>query len=95
MESRKQSETKLARPAGFPRHWVNNLAWIDFCSDFFYQPLNHPQQTLTRRLLPKGAEELRSAAEAAVKGHEATLQAHHLIAYMISADGKVGKSCSY
>jgi hypothetical protein len=99
-ERQRRFETRVARltaSAGFSLSWVDNVEWIDLCNEFIPAAKSPSRQTLTRRLLPKAADELRSAAKAAVKGHEATLQAdgwtgtntHHLIAYMITVDGKV------
>jgi hypothetical protein len=87
----------LTASAGFPLSWVNNTEWIDFCTEFLPAAKLPSRKTLTHRLLPAAVEELRTSAKAAVKGHEATLQVdrwtgvnnHHLLAFMITLDGKV------
>jgi hypothetical protein len=87
----------MTASAGFPLSWVDNAEWIDFCTEFLPAAKLPSRKTLTRRLLPAAITELRTAARATAKGHEATLQAdgwtgvnnHHLLAFMITADGKV------
>ena len=87
----------MTASAGFPLSWVDNPEWIDFCTEFLPAAKLPSRKTLTRRLLPAAIEELRTSARATAKDHEATLQAdgwtgvnnHHLLAFMIMADGKV------
>ena len=99
-EKQKSFDTHIARmtaSAGFPLSWVDNAEWIDFCTEFLPAAKLPSRKTLTRRLLPATIAELRASARATAKGHEATLQAdgwtgvnnHHLLAFMITADGKV------
>jgi hypothetical protein len=99
-EKQKSFDTHIARmtaSAGFPLSWVDNPEWIDFCTEFLPAAKLPSRKTLTRRLLPAAIEELCTSARATAKGHEATLQAdgwtgvnnHHLLAFMITADGKV------
>jgi hypothetical protein len=88
---------RLTASAGFPLSWVDNAEWIDFCTEFLPAAKLPSRKTLTNRLLPAAVAELHASARAAAKGHEATLQAdrwtgvnnHHLLAFMITADGKV------
>ena len=99
-ESQKSFETRLARltaSASFPLSWVDNPEWIAFCDEFLPAAKQPSRNTLTRRIIPATVNNFREAAKAATKGQEATLQSdgwtgtnnHHLLAYMISADGKV------
>ena len=76
--------------------WVDNTEWIDFCTEFLPAAKLPSQKTLTNHLLLAAVDKLCASARAA-KGHKATLQAdgwtgvnnHHLLASMITADGKV------
>jgi hypothetical protein len=89
---------RLTAAAGFPLSWVDNIEWIDFVEEFLPAAKSPSRKTLTRRLLPSAIKDLRAEVIAAVKGHEATIQAdgwtgvntHHLIAFMITANGQVG-----
>jgi len=82
---------------GFPLFWVDNPEWIDFFTEFLPAAKLPLQKTLTHHLLPAAITELHASPTAATKGHKATLQAdgwtgvnnHHLLAFMIMADGKV------
>jgi hypothetical protein len=95
-----QFERRVARltvSAGLPLSWVDNPDWIELCQECIPGAKSPSRKTLTRRLIPTAAAELREAAKSAAKGHEATIQAdgwtgenhHHLIACMITVDGKV------
>lgn len=101
----KRFETRIARltaSANFPLTWVDNPDWIDFVDDFIPQANPFSRKVLTRRLIPTLAAEFRAAAQAKSKGHEATVSAdgwtgengHHLIAFMITVEGKVSTSFS-
>lgn len=88
---------RLTASAGLPFSWVDNPEWIDFCGEFLPYAKSPSRKTLTRRLLPTLVAEFRAGAQAATKGHEATLQcdgwtgtnSHHLLAFMITSNGKV------
>jgi hypothetical protein len=93
-------ETRIARitaSAGFPLTWVDNPEWIGFCDEFVPAARLVSRKTLTTRILPSVIKTFRTEAKAATQGHEATIQAdgwtgenkHHLMAFMMTADGKV------
>jgi hypothetical protein len=89
--------TRVTVAAGLPLSWVDNPEWIDLCREFLLSAKSPSRKTLTRCLIPAAVAELRADVKAAAKGHEATIQAdgwtgensHHLIAFMITVDGKV------
>lgn len=88
---------RLTASAGFPLSWVDNTEWIDFCTEFLPAAKLPSRRVLTRRLLPEAVAGLRTSAKIATKGQNVTLQAdgwtglnnHHLLAFMITANGKV------
>lgn len=99
-EQQKSFENHIARltaSAGLPLSWVDNVEWIDLCAELAPGAKSPSRKTLTRRLLPVAVNELRRDSKAKTKGHNATIQAdgwtgenhHHLIAFMITVDGKV------
>jgi hypothetical protein len=96
----KQFERSIARltaSAGLPLSWVDNAEWIMFVDEFLPAARSPSRKVLTNRLIPTAVAEFRAAAKAAANGREATIQAdgwtgvnhHHLIAFMITVDGKV------
>ena len=99
-ESQRSFETCLARltaSAGFLLSWVDNPEWITFCDEFLPAAKQPSRNTLTHQLIPATVNNFRKVAKTATKGQEATLQLdgwtgtnnHYLLAYMISANGKV------
>ena len=99
-ESQRSFKTCLAHltaSASFPLSWVDNPEWITFCDEFLPAAKQPSQNTLTHLIIPATVNNFREVAKAATKGQEATLQSngwtgtnnHHLLAYMILADGKV------
>ena len=96
----KQFERSIARltaSAGLPLSWVDNAEWIAFVEEFLPATKSPSRKVLTNWLIPTAVAEFRAAAKAAANGREATIQAdgwtgvnhHHLIAFMITVDGKV------
>ena len=89
--------TRLTASANFPLSWVDNPEWLGLCDEFIPSAKPPSRKVLSCRLLPATVHELRKEVKAAAKGHNATLQAdgwtgenhHHLIAFMITIDGKV------
>ncbi|KAH9988278.1 hypothetical protein BJV74DRAFT_796328 [Russula compacta] len=87
---------RLTASARLPLSWVDNAEWIRFCDEFLPAAKSPSWKTLTCRLLPAIVGKFHVVAQAAVQGHEATVQAdgwmgqnkHHLIAIMIIVDRK-------
>ena len=87
----------LTASAGLPLSWVDNAEFISFIDEFLPAAKCPSRKVLTQRLILTAVAEFRAEAKAAAHGHEATLQAdgwtgvnhHHLIAFMITVDGKV------
>jgi hypothetical protein len=87
----------LTVSAGLPLAWVDNNNWRILVQDFIPGANSFSRKVLTTRLIPSVAKKFRAQAQTAVKGLEATLQAdgwtglnnHHLIAFMITVEGKV------
>lgn len=99
----KRFETRIARltaSAGLPLAWVDNPEWHAFVEDFFPAAKSPSRKVLTNRLIPTAVAEFHAEAKAAARGCDATIQSdgwtgvnhHHLIAFMITVDGKV---CAY
>ncbi|KAI0363606.1 hypothetical protein BV20DRAFT_1007124, partial [Pilatotrama ljubarskyi] len=93
-------ESRLARltaSCGWSLTWVENIEWIDFCADFIPQAIVPSHKVLGNRLIPAEVEKFRKSAQEACRGRLATLQCdgytalnqHHLIAFMITVNGKV------
>jgi len=76
---------------------VDNAEWIGFIEEFLPAAKSPSRKVLTNRLIPAAVAEFRAAAKVAANGREATIQAdgwtgvnhHHLIAFMITVDGKI------
>ncbi|KZP02551.1 hypothetical protein FIBSPDRAFT_770553 [Athelia psychrophila] len=96
----KRFETRIARltaSAGLPLAWVDNPEWHAFVEDFFPAAKSPSRKVLTNRLIPTAVAEFHAEAKAAARGCDATIQSdgwtgvnhHHLIAFMITVDGKI------
>jgi hypothetical protein len=89
--------TRLTVSAGFPLSWVDNITWRLFVQEFIPGAHAFSRKVLTKRLIPSSVNKLQAQAKASVKGQEVTVQAdgwtglntHHLIAIMVTAEGKV------
>lgn len=93
-------ERRLARltaSAGLPFSWLENIEWLLFVDEFIPAARSPSRKVVSRRLIPTLARDFRNEAKAFAAGKNATIQAdgwtgenhHHLIAFMISVDGKV------
>jgi hypothetical protein len=88
---------RITASAGFSLSWIDNPAWLDFLDEFLPAARSPSRKVLTNRIIPAALELYQAEAKAAAKGREATIQAdgwtginhHHLIAFMITVDGKV------
>jgi hypothetical protein len=87
----------LTASAGLPLSWVDNAEWIAFVDEVLPAARSPSRKVLTNRLIPTAVAEFQAAAKVEANGREATIQAdgwtgvnhHHLIAFMITVDGKV------
>ena len=100
-EKQRSFENRLGRltaSAGLPFSWVNNPEWLAFLDEFIPAAVSPGRQTLSRRIIPKLVEELRTQVKKEVNGRNATIQAdgwtgenhHHLIAFMVTVNSKAG-----
>lgn len=88
---------RLTASANFPIAWVDNIEWIGLCDEFIPSGKSPSRKVLAQRLIPTAVRELREEIKASVQGQNVTLQAdgwtgenhHHLIAFMITVNGKV------
>jgi hypothetical protein len=89
--------------AGLPLAVVDNPAWIELCDEFIPAAVSPSRKVLTKRLLPSVLAEYQAEAKLSARGREATIQSdgwtgvnhHHLLAFMITVDGKVRCGCLY
>lgn len=93
-------ENRLARltaSAGLPLSWVDNPEWIGFVEEYVPHAQPFDRKALTNRIIPQLVASLRTKVRSEATGKFATIQAdgwtglnhRHLIAFMITADGKV------
>ena len=101
-EKQRSFENRLGRltaSAGLPFSWVDNPEWMAFVDEFIPAAVSPSRKTLSRRIIPKLVEELRDQVKTEVYGQNATIQAdgwtgenhHHLIAFMITVNGKASR----
>ena len=89
---------RLTASAGLPLSWVDNPEWIDFVHQFLPWAVSPSRKVLTTRLIPRTAKSYHQIAKGSSKGQNATIQAdgwtglnfHHLLAFMITVNKKVG-----
>ena len=88
----------LTASAGLPLSWVENLEWLNFCTEFIPQAKSLSRKVLTRCLLPRTLGELQSQAKQCASGKNATASCdgwtgenfYHYIAFMIVVGKEVG-----
>jgi len=87
----------LTAAAGFSLSWVDNPVFIEFMEEYIPAAKLPSRKVLTQQIIPAAVAEYRVQAKAGTRGCEGTIQAdgwtggnhHHLIAFMITVNGKV------